>query len=105
MHCEEVKRDGSADAARALLEELLLSGLAVAGLLSTLLDELPAGSFPGEDPAAALLEMAVGSSQPAAAAAGERRCWEASALIGAVRDRLLDDLRRAAELAREPENA
>jgi hypothetical protein len=47
-----------------------------------------------------LVEMIVGSCRPAIAAAGEQECWAAAGLIGAVRDRVLDDLRTAAELAR-----
>lgn len=88
------------DAAQVLVEELLMTALGLGAVLSSLLEELPDDAFPGEDSAAVLLEMVVGSSRPAAEAAGERQCWEASALIGAVRDRVLDDLRAAAELAR-----
>jgi hypothetical protein len=83
-----------------LIEELLMTALGLGAVLSTLLEDIPEDAFPGEDSAEVLLEMVVGSSRPAAEAAGETRCWEASALIGAVRDRVLDDLRAAAELTR-----
>jgi len=90
----------SPDAAQVLIEELLMTALGLGAVLSSLLDDIPADAFPGEDSAAVLLEMVVGSSRPAAEAAGETCCWEASALIGAVRDRVLDALRAAAELDR-----
>jgi hypothetical protein len=90
----------SAEAAQALIEELLVTALGLGAVLSSLLEEMPEDAFPGEDSAAVLLEMVVGSSRPAAEAAGEMQCWEASALIGAVRDRVLTDLRAAAEVAR-----
>jgi len=90
----------SPDAAQVLIEELLMTALGLGAVLSALLEDMPADAFPGEDSAAVLLEMVVGSSRPAAEAAGETRCWEASALIGAVRDRVLNDLKAAAELAR-----
>jgi hypothetical protein len=93
-------RTPSPDAAQVLIEELLMTALGLGAVLSSLLDDIPADAFPGEDSAEVLLEMVVGSSRPAAEAAGETRCWEASALIGAVRDRVLDDLRAAAELTR-----
>lgn len=88
-----------ADAARVLIDELLRTALALGGVLASLLEELPEGAFPGEDNGAVLVEMLVGSCLPAVEAAGEPDCWAASALIGAVRDRVLEDLRAAAALA------
>jgi hypothetical protein len=88
-----------ADAARVLIDELLRTALALGGVLSSLLGELPDGAFQGEDNGAVLVEMLVGSCLPAVEAAGEPDCWAASALIGAVRDRVLEDLRAAAALA------
>jgi hypothetical protein len=68
-------------------------------VLSSLLEDLPEDAFPGENSGAVLIEMVVGSCRPAVEAAGEQECWAATALIGAVRDRVLDDLRAAAQLA------
>lgn len=68
--------------------------------MGSLLEAMPEQSFPGEDNAAVLLEMVVGSCRPAVEAAGESQCWAAVALIGAVMDRVIADLRAAAELAR-----
>jgi hypothetical protein len=91
---------GSGDAAQVLIEELLRTGLALTDVLSSLLEDLPEDAFPGENSGAVLIEMVVGTCRPAVEAAGERECWAATALIGAVRDRVLDDLRAAAQLAR-----
>ena len=92
-------RAGDADAAHVLIEELLRTAFALSDVIGSLLEELPEGAFPGEDSAAVLVEMVVGSCRPAVEAAGEPGCWAASALIAAVRDRVLNDLRAAAELA------
>jgi hypothetical protein len=85
---------------RVLIEELLRTAFALHDVLGSLLDDLPEDAFPGEDGAEVLLEMVVGSCLPALTAAGIEECEVATALVGAVRDRVLDDLRRAAELAR-----
>jgi hypothetical protein len=95
--------EGKADAVdvgRDLIGEVLRTGLVFIDLISSLIEELPEDSFPGEDRGAVLLEMLVGSCMPVVQAAGERECAAATALIGAVRDRVLDDLRTAAELAK-----
>jgi hypothetical protein len=94
-------RTKGGDAARALIEELLRAGLVLTDLIASLIEDLPEDAFAGEDNAAVLVEMVAGSSLPAVEAAGEEACWAATALIGAVRDRVLDDLRAAAELARD----
>jgi hypothetical protein len=88
-----------ADAAQALVEELLRTGLVLTDLLASLLEEIPEHAFPGEDSGAVLIEMVVGSCRPAIAAAGEQECRAATALIGAIKDRVLDDLRAASGLA------
>ena len=89
------------DAAQALIEELLRVAFAFHEIMSSLLDDLPEDAFPGEENASVLLEMFAGTCRPVVDAAGEAECRAAMALIGAVRDRLLNDLRAAAELARE----
>jgi hypothetical protein len=92
-------RADGADVAQVLIEELLRTAFALSSVISSLLDELPQEAFPGEDDSAVLIEMMAGSCRPAVEATGEAGCWAASALIGAIRDRVLDDLRAAAELA------
>jgi hypothetical protein len=83
-----------------LVEEVLRTALALEEVLSGLLQELPAGAFQGRDNGHVLLEMIVGSSHPAAAAAGVRDCRSAIALVGAIRERVLADLHTAADLAK-----
>jgi hypothetical protein len=92
--------DRPTDAAQALIEELLRTAFWLQDTMGTFLEEMPEDSFPGEDSAAVLLEMVVGSCRPATDAAGESACWAATALIGSMRDRVVDDLRAALELAR-----
>jgi hypothetical protein len=86
---------------RELVEEVLRTALALEDVMSALLEELPERAFPGEDNARVLLEMVVGSVHPAAAAAGPRDTRIAIALVAAIRERVLADLRTAAELAKE----
>ena len=82
------------------MDEVLRTALALEDVISSLLVELPAGAFPGEDPARVLLEMVVGSVHPAARAAGVPDCRATIALVAAIRERVLTDLRIAAEPAK-----
>jgi hypothetical protein len=93
------RADRAGDAAQVLIEELLRTAFTLSEVMGTLLEDLPENAFPGEDSAAVLIEMVVGTCRPATDAAGEPGCWAASALIAAVRDRVLNDLRAAAKLA------
>ena len=93
-------RGNSSDVAKDLVEELLRTAFSLGDALSSLLEDLPEDAFPGEDPGIVLIEMAAGSSRPAVDAAGEATCRAATALIGAVRDRFIEDLREAARRAR-----
>lgn len=93
--------DGPNDAAQVLIEELLRTAFWLQDTMGSFLEEMPEDSFPGEDNAAVLLEMVVSSCRPAAEAAGESACWAATALIGSMRDRVVDDLRTALELIRQ----
>lgn len=87
---------------RELVEEVLRTALALESVIAGLLDELPADAFPGrDDPAHVLMQMIVGTVYPAAAVAGVRECRSAIALVTAIRERVLADLRTAAELAKE----
>jgi hypothetical protein len=91
---------GGEHAGRGLIEELLRTAFMIEVALASLFEDLPEGAFPGEDNAAVLLEMVVGSCGPVVRAAGESDCRAAVALMGAIRDKVLDDLQAAAELAR-----
>src|ERR1700710_2216117 len=102
---------------RDLVEEVLLTAIALDDVMGALLEEIPEGAFPGEDNAHVLLEMVVGSVHPAARAAGPpkvscgaappparaagpRDCQAATALVAAIRERVLNDLHAAAEPSR-----
>jgi hypothetical protein len=89
---------------RALVEEVLRTAMALEDVVVSLLDDLPDGAFPNEDPGLVLLEMIVGSVHPAAVAAGPHDTRTATALVGAIRERVLADLRTAATLAGERES-
>jgi hypothetical protein len=89
------------DYVRTLVEEILRNGVTLSGLVSTLIEELPEDAFPGENTTEVLIEMVTGSVRPAVEAVGPQAAREAAALVGAVTDRVLGDLRKAAELARE----
>ena len=87
------------DPARDFVEELLRTGLMLGNLLADLLEGMPDDAFPGENPAEVLVQMLTGSARPVLEAAGERTLEEATALLWAVSDRTLADLRRALELS------
>lgn len=87
------------DEVRTLVHELLRVGAGLADLIGSLLDELPEDAFPGEDHALVLLDMITGTVRPVAGAAGERTVREATALLGAIGERVFADLQAAAELA------
>ena len=88
---------------RDLVEEVMLTAIALDDVMGALLDEIPEGAFPGKDNARVLLEMVVGSVHPATRAAGPHDCKAATALVAAIRERVLIDLHAAAELSRERE--
>ena len=79
--------------------EVLGTGLMLVDVLSVLIEELADGAEPGKEPAEMLLEMLAGTFHPAAEAAGAEAVRHATALVGALGDRALSDLRRAATLA------
>ncbi len=85
----------------AFVEELLRTSVMLCGLFDELYETVPPDAFGDEAPGDVLLEMFAGSMHPVAAAAGAATLREATALVGGVGDRVLDDLRAAATLARE----
>jgi hypothetical protein len=86
-------------AVRGFVEQLLRTGLMLAHLIDDLLEALPDDAYPGEEPGEVLLDMLCGTITPVLVAAGPRELDSAHALIGAVGDRTLADLRLAAERA------
>jgi hypothetical protein len=87
------------DDVRALTEQVLRTGLMLSHLVGDLLDELPGDAFAGEDQVEVLFEMLVGTIAPVAAAAGPAQVRATTALLGAMSDRVLADLRAAMRLA------
>jgi hypothetical protein len=98
--CRLDHRAESGDAAQLLIEEMLRSGLALTDMLASLLEDIPDDAFPGEENGAVLIEMIVGSCRPVVDAVGESECRAATALLGELRNKIVDDLRIAAALAR-----
>jgi hypothetical protein len=88
------------DPARVLVEAILRTGLMLTDLVCDLIESAPDDAFPGEDTAEVIVDMLVGTIRPAAEAAGDRAVGEATALLGALGDRTLEDLKAAAEQAR-----
>lgn len=84
----------------ALTEMVLRAGVMLSDLLGNLLEELPADAFPGEGHVDVLVEMMTGTIAPVADAAGAATVHEATALLGAMCDRIVEDLRAALDLAR-----
>lgn len=88
---------------RELVEEVLRTAMALEDVVTSLLEDLPDGAFPDRDPGLVLFEMIVGSVHPAVVATGSHDTRTATALVVAIRERVLADLRTAASLARERE--
>ena len=86
---------------RALTEQALRTGMMLSRLVGDLLDELPEDAFAGEDQLEVLFEMLIGTIVPVAAAAGVAQVRATTALLGAMSDRVLADLRAAMRLAEE----
>lgn len=91
------------EATKALIDEMLRTAMALGSIFESLVEELREEAMDLEETEAVLVEMILGSCLPAVEAAGEQQCRTATALIGAVGDRVLDDLHAAAELAAEAE--
>jgi hypothetical protein len=91
------------EASEELVQALLRTSLTLQDVYVSLIEKIPDDAFPGEDPAEVLLEMIGGSACLAIEAAGLEMSRAATALIGAVMDRVLDDLRAAAAAAKRSE--
>ena len=89
-----------ADHVQPFVEEVLRTVVMLTDVLGSLLDDLPEDAFPGERPGEVLVEMLVGTVRPAVEAVEERTVVEATALLGAMSDRFVADLRQAMVLAR-----
>ncbi|MGZ4269159.1 MAG: hypothetical protein ACXVFK_10930 [Solirubrobacteraceae bacterium] len=87
------------DHVQSFVEEVLRTGVLLCDVLGGLLDDLPDDAFPGERPGDVLVEMLVGTVRPAVEAVERRTVVEATALLGAMSDRFIADLRSAMALA------
>lgn len=86
-------------AGEAVIEEFLRTALWLFDISTALLDEMPDGTFPGEDSGVVLVEMLAGSCRPAIESAGEVGCKAATELAAAIRENVRADLMTAAKLA------
>jgi hypothetical protein len=82
-----------------LIEELMGAVVAVDFVLGTLMD-LPADALPGENKSEAMRELLTASACREVEAVGEEACRATIALIEKVIDRIADDARATAALAR-----
>ncbi len=86
-------------AAWILVAELLNCGSVLSGLFRRVRADLPEEILKGQEPEAVVLEMMVGSALPELRKAGPEECRRATGLICQVHDRVMNDLRLAAEIA------
>lgn len=84
-----------------LVTEVMRTAVTLEEVFSTILPGIPDDAFPDKGKALGLFELALGSVEPATAAAGERDCRITIALIGSIRERILADLNTAAENCRD----
>jgi hypothetical protein len=80
----------TADAARALVEELLYAGLTITDLLASLLDKAPEVATPEDGET--IVELVISTCLPALAKAPPDDCLVAVALLHAIRERILESL-------------
>jgi hypothetical protein len=88
-------------ASQELIEGLMGAVVAVDFVLATLMD-LPADALPGEDKTDAIRGLLTAIACHEVEAVGEEACRAATALIETVIERIADDARAAAQLARAP---
>jgi hypothetical protein len=94
---------GTGDLGRPLIEEMLRTALWLFDISTALLEDLPDGTFPGEDCGEVMVEMLTGSCRTAIDAAGDDGCRVVIELMASIRENVLSDLRTAAELAQASE--
>jgi hypothetical protein len=98
-----MEREPTGDCMGEFVEAVVRAGLMLAGLVNDLADSLPEDAYPGESNVDVVLDMIAGSLRPLADAFGERLVRQAINLLTDSQDRILTDLRLAAELARRRE--
>jgi hypothetical protein len=93
--------DHKPDEVRDLVEMVMRAGLMLSDLFCNLVAEMPEDAYPGERPADVLLDMFTGTIRPVAEAAGAPSVAHLTALLGAMCDNTLADLRLAIEISRQ----
>jgi hypothetical protein len=80
----------TADAPRALVEELLNAGLLITDLLASLLEDAPEMETPEDGEA--MIELVIGICRPALVAAPTDDCLVAATLVHAIRVQILEGI-------------
>lgn len=93
------------DAIDGFALELLRTGEMLAGLAVDLVETLPAGAYPGEKPAAVVMEMITGSIRTALVEADQSDVQRAVELMREAADRVIEHLGLALALRRRMEGA
>ena len=88
-----------ADPAHAFVVEVLRTGLMLTDLVAALIEGIPEDAFDGEETGDVLIDMLAGTVRPAVLAAGPDVVEACTALLGALGDRTLADLKEAGRRA------
>ncbi len=88
------------DAIDGFARELLRTGNMLSGLAADLVEALPPDAYPGEKPAAVVIEMITGSIRTALVAADQSDVQRAVELMREAADRVIEHLRLALALRR-----
>jgi hypothetical protein len=80
--------------------ELLRTGSMLSELVADLVEAVPLDAYPGERPAAVVIEMVTGTIRTALADTDERQVHRATDLIVEARERVLEHLQLALGLSR-----
>lgn len=81
-------------------EELLRTGFVLRELAADLVEAIPHDAYPGEEPAAVILEMVTGTIRAGLVGVPERDVRRATELIGEAQALVLEHLKLALELSR-----
>jgi hypothetical protein len=95
-----VGNDDPSDQVAEFTPGLLRAGLMLSGLAADLTEDLHGDAYPGEEPAAVVIEMITGTIRTALDGAEMSDLEQATALIGEACDRVIEHLELALELAR-----
>jgi hypothetical protein len=88
----------------AFTDEVLRAGSTLYGIASDLIEDLPPDAFPGEEPAAVVIEALIGTIHTAVGDADPQDLVRASELLARACDRVLEHLGLTLELRQRMEN-